>query len=346
MHKKTKRRAWEEVVADFTETLTDFCETCLSHGRRNGSEWQVPDLENSAPKDGKAGSCYVNLDSGVFYDHNPAAEPQKGGPVDLWKTLFGVEDFPEVMRGMEAWIKDGTLPDGTKRRTPKAAKTTQDWSEIVIRRDDFEVHQFAMIGTANRWLSIYREREEKNVDYVFQGHPQYPFLEQGTLSNTEMIKKLEIEIRTMKSGIYERRWNTAVQETTTIREDAAAELARYRGLSTEVFLWLIDRGHIAFYLSKRLNKEGGTYDSVEIAFPLRLGTEFVGMHCKWFGKNESNWRYEPKGLTRAPYIIGTLDADCVIVGESTWDVITSIDLYELYKTQSYSWCAIKHGRRR
>jgi hypothetical protein len=90
----------DEAISAFQETLLSFCETLLSNGSRNGSEWVVPDLDNSPRHNGKPGSCCVNLETGRFYDHNPEAEPQKGGPVDLWTALFGVTDFVEII---SAW---------------------------------------------------------------------------------------------------------------------------------------------------------------------------------------------------------------------------------------------------
>jgi hypothetical protein len=123
MVKKTKvkrpRRLSEtrvdEAISAFQETLPSFCETMLSSGSRNGDEWQVPDLENSPRQNGRRGSCCINLETGCFYDHNPEAEPQSGGPVGLWTALFGVTDFVEIIVGMETWVEDGSLPDGQKK---------------------------------------------------------------------------------------------------------------------------------------------------------------------------------------------------------------------------------------
>jgi hypothetical protein len=79
-----------------------------------------------------------------FYDHNPAAEPQSGGPVNLWTALFGVTDFVEIILGMEAWVKDGSLPDGSRglaitapvRNRSKSTKVKLA-TETLVARDDF-----------------------------------------------------------------------------------------------------------------------------------------------------------------------------------------------------------------
>ena len=122
----------DEAISAFQETLPSFCETVLSSGSRSGNEWQVPDLDNS-PRDGKPGSCCVNLETGCFYDHNPEAEPQSGGPVNLWTALFGVTDFGEIILGMEAWVKDGLLPDGSKGAAAKKALEVSKEETLVAR---------------------------------------------------------------------------------------------------------------------------------------------------------------------------------------------------------------------
>jgi hypothetical protein len=103
---KVKKPRWlsetriDNAISDFQETLGDFCAAMLSNGSRNGREWVVPDLDNSPRHDAKPGSCCVNLETGCFYDHNPAAEPQNGGPVQLWTAL---SESPISWRSSSEW---------------------------------------------------------------------------------------------------------------------------------------------------------------------------------------------------------------------------------------------------
>src|SRR5580704_18489919 len=115
MRKLSEKRIADALEA-FRETLPAFCETMLPGGHRSGYKWICGDLH-----DGEGTSCAVWLDSGGFYDSNPAADHVKGGPLDLWKAMFGVSSFTKVIEGMEAWVKDGTLPDGS-RGVPTSGK--------------------------------------------------------------------------------------------------------------------------------------------------------------------------------------------------------------------------------
>ena len=95
------------------------------------------------------------------------------------------------------------------------------------------------------------------------------------------------------------------------KEDFARRLARRRGLSEEVFLWLIaGRYIIAFDVD----------DEFRIGFPIRgnggLGKAVKGMHIKWYNdKNESSgWYCAPTGTRLTPFIIGDLaTAELVII---------------------------------
>src|SRR5258707_3956073 len=99
----------ERALEAFSPTIESFVRAVLSNGSRAGNEWQIGDLENSSGK-----SCSINLESGCFYDFNPSAVPQKGGPLDLFGTIFGLTELADIVDGIEAWVNDATLTDGRK----------------------------------------------------------------------------------------------------------------------------------------------------------------------------------------------------------------------------------------
>jgi hypothetical protein len=45
--------------------------------------------------------------------HDWSQEKESGNAEHLWTKLFAVEDHDEIISGMKAWNRDGTLPDGT-----------------------------------------------------------------------------------------------------------------------------------------------------------------------------------------------------------------------------------------
>jgi hypothetical protein len=246
------------------------------------------DLDNS-PQDGKPGSCCLNLETGCFYDHNPAAEPQSGGPVNLWTALFGVTDFVEIILGIEAWVKDGSLPDGASG-VPRANKIETPSGETLIAQD----------GEERQWLKNIQYRQELIDRRSFQimrsdareapmldapsydgalqlicgkdgkydsneylhydegsdkGEDPTVYLSRENNHEREMewqIAYREMLFRSAYSKIHAHRWRKAVEETQSSRDEAAQVLAEYRGLKPEVFLWLIDNGYVALYESDRL----------------------------------------------------------------------------------------------
>lgn len=130
-------------------------------------------------------------------------------------------------------------------------------------------------------------------------------------------------------------------------------MAELRGLSPEVFAWMLDSGYIALHSSEKTSKSGCKWEDVEIAFPVTADIQwfpgwptndiaFVGMHLQWFGVEKKGWRYEPKGIPALPLVIGDLaTADLVVIGESTWDVIAFIDLRKLHERgPEKPWAAI------
>jgi hypothetical protein len=148
----------EETIADFCETLPSFCESVLSNGSRSGKEWILGDLQNSKGK-----SCNVNLETGCFFDHNPAAVPQKGGPLDLFGTIFGLAKTSEILKGMRKWCKDGTLPDGSKG-VPQIIKIETESGAVLTARDRDERRLISDIdyqeqNIEKRFLDVSTEEE-------------------------------------------------------------------------------------------------------------------------------------------------------------------------------------------
>ena len=62
-------------IATFIEQLPYICGETLSRGVWSGDEWVVGDFQKSRGK-----SCRVNVKTGCFFDHNPAADPKKAAP--------------------------------------------------------------------------------------------------------------------------------------------------------------------------------------------------------------------------------------------------------------------------
>jgi hypothetical protein len=213
----------QHILDDFLETLTDFCASVLFNGAQKGDEWVCSDLQNSPCKSEGEGSCRINLKKGVFHDHNPAASPKKGGMLRIWQTIFDVSKG-EAIAGIKKWNEDRTLPDGSKGiASGKRVQLGED--STIEAQDAYEESRVKWIHTFQGWITYH------------QKHGGTP----------EKTKELENMIDEMVSQIYTRRWLQAVEFTQepTIREKFAGELAEMRGLSKEVFLWLIDTGNIA-----------------------------------------------------------------------------------------------------
>jgi hypothetical protein len=170
--------------------------------------------------------------------------------------------------------------------------------------------------------------------------------------------------RTLRSLLIERRWAAVVEGTLSIKTEAARALADYRGLSREIFEYLIERGDLGLLPVR---------DEVQIAFPVRREgrefryewkgeeasprprglarleapdrrTEYLGMHLRWFERGEFGvggaWRYDPKGLEITPYVVGDPSrASLILLAESTWDPIAFADIYQLHKA-AYPWAAV------
>jgi hypothetical protein len=258
----------KKAVRNFTSTLWDFCETVLDNGTEQNGEWVVGDLRNT-PGD----SCWIDLSTGKFIDY---ATGERGGAIRLWPTLFnGGErmDMADIIEEMEAWNRDGTLPDG---------------QGIGVRPEPTAIKK--------RKAPKHRHNAEAQAKWL----------------------------------------DDVVEWTQSFSRTAAEIFAEKRGLSVEVFEWLIAGGYIGFYQSIKSTKDKRrTWTDCEWAFPVCDVTPthvaFYGMHLKWFRNGNSSWRYEPRGIPALPLVIGDLPkADLVVIGESTWDVIAHIDLYDLH----------------
>jgi hypothetical protein len=147
-----------------------------------------------------------------------------------------------------------------------------------------------------------------------------------------------IAVRPRNSAEEEAKWAGMVAENAAHLSDIAALLAEWRGLSVEVFEWLMRERHIALsegpWYSRKRKKE--FYDT-RIVFPVVWKradgvVDFYGVHARWAGREGvGGWVYIPEHIPALPYIVGDLDAaELVAIGESTWDMIAYIDLYELH----------------
>lgn len=347
----------------FSPTIESFVRTVLSNGSRAGNEWQIGDLENSPGK-----SCSINLESGCFFDFNPAAVPLKGGPLDLFGAIFGLTDQADIAAAIDAWVKDGTLPDGRKG-SPRPGELKTETGEVIIARDKVEKEWLHNIETFQVWTNFSRNLKEWHRTFPpkptsWHGGIPLPGAEPdryGMYRATDIdwdaqakedIKRYAERIAAIKSALYSRRWSKLVDETNADRDGIANALAEYRGLSPDVFTWLIESGYIAVYASEKTSRGGCTFSDVEIAFPVdrirnwldvdceECDTEFFGMHLKWFGTERQGWRYEPKGIPSEPLVIGDLkSAVDVIIGESTWDIIAAIDVNDCFRWTT-PWAAL------
>lgn len=275
------------VVERFVTTLGDWCAAALDSGGESadGGEWVVGDLENSPGK-----SCWINLSSGKWQDWASGGRA-KGGPWQLWAMRFGIDskDSETILSGMEAWIKDGVLPDGTELGTEPERETRA-------------------------------ARRKPELPWYFKHSP-------------EMAE----------------RWRASVEDSNRLRDGFAREMAKKRGLSPEVFAWLIEEGYLAWFECERRTRDGTrTWTSGDIAFPVTFRLEekfyFFGVHLKWFSqKGEEGWQYYPpkKECPGMPFVIGhpVFEAERIVIGESTWDVIAAIDLYRMWESP-VKWAAI------
>jgi hypothetical protein len=376
-----RKRFRSQILDDFQETLESFCQAVLPNGRRSGNKWICGDLAG-----GEGKSCCIFFDTGGFCDANPASEYPKGNVFDLWMALFPqLTERKKVYAAMEKWLDTGELPDGSKGlavrsklailegvvvspqnpQERKIADIIKNREERLERLERGQIRIWRWPAHLPRhlrphgacwWKDPFGDPPEEydgnlyipeNIDPQRDPRPTWEEIEAEI---PRQVAYVENEIRQLRSQFFTARWIRVVEETIAQRDEAAAFLAEYRGLSREVFRYLIDAGYIALYQSTRVSSlNGQKWETTEIAFPVlrevQWGTwpcdlEMLGMHCKWIrSKDESGWRYEPKGISSVPLIIGDLrTAETVFIAESTWDIVAAIDLSEAY--DSAEWAAI------
>jgi len=369
-------RGGQSIIESFKETIPTFCETVLSNGHRVGDEWVCANLQND-PISNK-GSCNVRLTgekAGCFIDH---AEDAKGGPLELWKGIFGVSDNRDARQGMREWVENGRLPYDTGIYDPRASRYVPSGKEeeLIPERDErgkideLEKTYAHEIQVFRNWDDYARMRAG-GMDLCNRKLSEEEW-EKAKAEYSEKKALYDEYIRFYRSLWHAHRWAKRCAEIEDFRADVAANLAAYRGLSAGVFEWLIGEAYITLVNDPR---------GMEIAFPVtretvfkcrpylllsepirteelfspywagRLHfckndcpvTEYLGMHLRWFrgefGSAEGGWRYWPKGISSEPLIIGELtSAELVVLAES-WDLIAFADVYELYR-QEIPWAGI------
>jgi hypothetical protein len=315
-------------IATFIDQLPDICAETLSRGVRSGDEWIVGDLQNSKGK-----SCHVNIKKGCFFDHNPAADPQKGGAIVLFGELFGHGSYDEItiLEKMVEWSRGYEAPEF---RTEKKKKNSLDEQEeqwiraIEGHKEDIAYAQAhpeaAYYGPEDylRELNIRLANATAGLEKVRQQKQAIQAEQAQRKAEERKREKAETE----KWSCF---WAGLSASTIQLKDDLARHLAKYRGLSEEVFLWLIENGYIAL--------DG----NLQIAFPIVKRDGVVGLHVKWINDDDgtSGWYCTPPGTKLSPFIIGDpATSDLVVITESTWDAIAYFDLYELYKEEGC--CAI------
>jgi hypothetical protein len=271
------------VVDSFIRTLPAFVEAVLSNGVLREEEWWIGNLYNA-----EGDSCSVNIRTGLWHDF---ATGEGGNAVQLWGRLFGLNPETEreaILTGMQAWTREGSLPDGTLLGAPET---------------------------------------------------------EGTLPPMPPVKALPWHYK--HNAEVEAEWLQALETNRALKEEVAGELSVYRGLSTHLFCWLIERGHIGFFKVEKQCKNGdGTWAAYNIAFPVSYASGktslFFGLHLKWRGRNRSGWLYYPKDTCPAlPLVLGAPVelAERIIISESSWDALAAIDLYRMWEC-SVPWMVI------
>jgi hypothetical protein len=241
---KVQKEEAEHILDDFRETLPDFCASVLFNGVQKGNEWVCSDLQNSPCETEGEGSCNINLTKGVFHDHNPAADPKKGGMLQIWMTIFECTKG-DAIKGIKQWNENRTLPDGSKG-VVSGKRVELSGGVIIEATDKFEQERVKAIGVFQDWIDDAVEHGPPRGANVFFGDTCA-----NDIDAEEYIAKTKARnnnhIAWVVSDILTRRWLQAVEFTQepTIREEFASELTEMRGLSREVFLWLIDTGNLA-----------------------------------------------------------------------------------------------------
>lgn len=157
----------EKIKEVFQNTLFAFRETVIPNGSRRGNEWDCADIFNSDWTEGDHGSCSVNLSSGVFYDHNPEANPQSGGAHAMFCAIFGLKGAA-AWRAMRRWNEDRTLPNeqvgaATGRKVAKLSEGSH-----IEAGDNYKQSRITWIHTFQDWITYSQENggaPEKTAQY-------------------------------------------------------------------------------------------------------------------------------------------------------------------------------------
>jgi hypothetical protein len=239
----------DRIMEEFRGTLLDFCEAVVPNGSCRGNEWDCGDIFNAERAEGDRGSCSINLVSGVFYDQNPEANPQKGNAYDLFCAITGLKGA-KAYRAIREWNEKRTLPDGTAgARSDRKVEVSE--GSVIEATDEFEKERISWIGTLQDWkddVLKHGSRYKPGSNYTnFNGSVLDGSPASEAVYIAEHLARYDSHIAWMVSDIFTRRWLQAVEFTQepTIREKFAGELAEMRGLSKEVFFYLIDTGNIA-----------------------------------------------------------------------------------------------------
>lgn len=344
----------DKILEDFAETLESFCGQMLPHGHREGNKWICGSLA-----DEEGDSCAVWLDSGTFNDTNPTAEHVKGSPVDLWKALFGEMHFRDVLRGMEHWMKDGTLPDGGKGRPTK--NTSNQKRSFSERREELLQHIERLNKAIEfregqlKWLGGETHKQIENRPWVVSAQDVNEFLKQHHLLLDKYQVQLDVTDWLMLPPAERL---SAYTQGVIDRPEDLQKLCQWRGITPETFRWLAQNSYFGigthFWFEHNpevLPVEGerlslGVWSQTTAIFPIyneqRKVTSFhhrILPNGAWQPKVP--WFCEPAGEKLSPMIIGDVStADLVVIAESTWDAIAFIDLRKLWTWKEYRWAVI------
>jgi len=247
----------DRIIEEFKETLLDFCQSVIPNGSRRGDEWDCSDILNSELTEGDRGSCSVNLKTGKFKDQNESATHRKGGPYTLFCAVTGLKGA-EAYRAMRKWTEDHTLPDGSKGvATGKRVELSE--GVTIEATDDFERDRI-------KWIGVYLAWTDDAMEHGLQPIPNTIHLNaDGTRVDFSPAAQAAFKARTKArndnriawaiSDIYSRHWEQLAGATQIVKDGFASGLAEKRGLSKEVFLWLIDNGYIALLYDRKEIKQ-------------------------------------------------------------------------------------------
>lgn len=354
----------DKILPAFAETLESFCKQMLPHGHRDGNKWICGSLA-----DDEGDSCAVWLDSGTFCDTNPTADHVKGSPVDLWKALFGPMHFREVLKGMERWMKDGTLLDGGKGQPTK--NTFNKKRSLSERREELLQH----IERLNKGVE-FRKRElrwlggeshktiEPPYDYgnerigvcgqVVAAKDVHSFL---AAHHTHLDRyQTQLDVTNWLMLPPEERLSVYTQDVIE-QPEVLSKICVWRGISPDAFQWLAQHRYFGVGThywfendSETFSEEGklslGVWCQTTAVFPIydEQG-KLTSFHHRILPSGACQpkvpWFCEPAGEKLSPMIIGDVStADLVVIAESTWDAIAYIDLRKLWTWTEYRWAVI------